>query len=58
MNFLFKEWRTASAALEKSKNDPVNCSIFGKNIVSKKVRAKTNKNTLNTVQNTLKLFLH
>ena len=26
----FQEWRTACQAAEKSKNDPVNCSIFGK----------------------------
>lgn len=31
-----QEWRTACQAMEKSKNDPVNCSIFGKNLKKKR----------------------
>ena len=33
----FQEWRVACQAMEKSKNDPVNCSIFGKNLKKKRM---------------------
>eukprot|EP00095_Tigriopus_kingsejongensis_P000281 maker-scaffold816_size93094-snap-gene-0.12 protein:Tk00281 transcript:maker-scaffold816_size93094-snap-gene-0.12-mRNA-1 annotation:"peripheral plasma membrane protein cask isoform x4" len=32
-----QEWRIACQAMEKSKNDPVNCSIFGKNLKKKRL---------------------
>jgi len=32
-----QEWRVACQAMEKSKNDPVNCSIFGKNLKKKRM---------------------
>ena len=31
-----QEWRATNQAVEKSKNDPVNCSIFGKNLKKKR----------------------
>lgn len=32
-----QEWRVACQAMEKTKNDPVNCSIFGKNLKKKRI---------------------
>ena len=35
-----QEWRSTSQAVEKSKNDPVNCSIFGKNLKRRRFKEK------------------
>ena len=33
----YQEWRTACQAMEKTKNEPVNCSFFGKNFKKKRM---------------------
>ena len=35
--YSLQEWRVACQAMEKTKNDPVNCSIFGKNLKKKRI---------------------
>jgi len=53
----FQEWRTACQAMEKTKNEPVNCSFFGKNFKKKRMNKDKYLAKYNAVFDQLDLVL-